>query len=239
MKTIIHRNESRGHANHGWLDSYHSFSFAAYHNPERVHFGLLRVLNDDTVAGAKGFGTHPHDNMEIISIPLKGSLEHRDSMNTIGVIGPNDVQAMSAGTGIMHSEYNHSSSEEVKFLQIWIFPKVRNIKPRYDQKTFDPALRQNAVQRLVSPIEDGSDTVKINQDAYISRASLDAGEALEYRLNKAGNGLYLLVLEGAIAFEDSKLNRRDAAGIVDFKTLKLQAASQADVLFIEVPMNQS
>lgn len=237
MNITIHTASSRGQADHGWLNTSHSFSFAGWYDPERTNFGLLRVLNDDRVSGGKGFGTHPHDNMEIVSIPLKGVLEHKDSMDTVGVINENDVQAMSAGTGILHSEYNHHTDQPVHFLQIWIFPKVRNIKPRYDEKTFDPALRQNKLQRLVSPVEDGSDSVKINQDAYISRATMDAGKALEYKVNKPGNGVYVFVLEGETEISGHGLNRRDAAGIEGADEFAIKAETAADVLFIEVPMS--
>lgn len=236
MNITIHKADSRGHADHGWLNTSHSFSFAGWYDPDKTNFGLLRVLNDDRVAGGKGFGTHPHDNMEIVSIPLKGALEHKDSMDTVGVIGENDVQAMSAGTGILHSEYNHHADKPVHFLQIWIFPKVRNIRPRYDEMNFDPALRQNKLQRLVSPLEDGTPSVKINQDAYISRVSLDDGKAVDYKVNKVGNGVYVFVLEGEAAIEGHSLSRRDAAGIEGADAFAVKAETAADVLFIEVPM---
>jgi hypothetical protein len=237
MKTTFHPATARGHADHGWLDTYHSFSFAGYSDPGKVHFGMLRVLNDDTVIKGKGFGTHSHDNMEIISIPLTGTLEHRDSMNTLGTIGPNDVQAMSAGTGIMHSEYNHSASEPVSFLQIWIFPKVRDIEPRYSEMRFDPAMRRNKLQRLVTPLNDASESVKINQDAYLSRTELEAGKQLDYKLNQAGNGIYVFVLKGAVLVADHQLGARDALAIEHADALEMIANQDADVLFIEIPMN--
>ncbi|MCA1752903.1 MAG: pirin family protein [Flavobacteriales bacterium] len=236
MNITIHKADSRGQADHGWLNTSHSFSFAGWYDPDKTNFGLLRVLNDDQVAGGKGFGTHPHDNMEIVSIPLKGSLEHKDSMDTVGVIKENDVQAMSAGTGILHSEYNHKADEPVHFLQIWIFPKVRDIKPRYDEMNFDPALRQNKLQRLVSPIEDGTPSVKINQDAYISRVAIDAGKDIDYNVNKEGNGVYAFVLEGEVVIGGQDLERRDGAGIEGADAFAVKAKSAVDILFIEVPM---
>ncbi len=236
MKTVVHKAGTRGHANHGWLNSYHTFSFANYHNPERMSFGVLRVLNDDEVAQGEGFGRHPHDNMEIISIPLDGDLEHKDSMGTVGVIRRNDVQAMSAGTGIFHSEYNHNSDKPVKFLQIWVFPKQRNIAPRYDQKTFDPAERKNRIQRIVSPIEDGADTVKVAQDAYFSLLSLDKDASQTYHVNKPDNGVYLFLLEGAINASGMLLERRDGMGITDAQEIEITTTSHAELLIMEVPM---
>lgn len=172
MKTIIHRTYTRGHADHGWLNTHHSFSFAGYSNPERVHFGMLRVLNDDIVTGGRGFGTHPHEDMEIISIPLEGDLEHKDSMGSSGVIRKNDVQLMSAGTGVYHSEKNKNRDESVNFLQLWIFPKYKDIAPRYDQKTFEPSERKDQFQEVVSPLESSGLGVKINQDAHLNMADM-------------------------------------------------------------------
>ncbi len=203
MNTVVHKSDSRGSADHGWLRSRHTFSFAGYHNPDRVHFGALRVLNDDTVSGGNGFGTHPHDNMEIISIPLFGDLEHKDSTGTGEVIKTGDVQIMSAGSGLRHSEFNHSKEEEVQFLQIWVFPKERDITPRYEQKTFDPEDRMNKFQTVVSP--EGADALWINQDAYFSLANLDAGMELSYEVKKPGNGVYFFVLNGEINIADQIL----------------------------------
>jgi redox-sensitive bicupin YhaK (pirin superfamily) len=239
MNIRIHRSSSRGHANHGWLDSHHSFSFANYYNPERMNFGLLRVLNDDVVAGGKGFGSHPHENMEIISIPLAGELEHRDNMGTVSVISKNDVQVMSAGTGVIHSEYNKRTDEEVKFLQIWIFPEYKDIAPRYDQKTYDPKKRINAIQRIVSPISDSSDTVKINQRAYLSLASPEAGTELTYKLNNPKNGLYLFNLQGEINVLNEILNTRDAMGVEEVEQVTITAKEDSELLLIEVPMHLS
>jgi quercetin 2,3-dioxygenase len=212
MKKVIHRAETRGLADHGWLKSYHTFSFANYHNANRMRFGLLRVLNDDRVAAGEGFGQHPHDNMEIISIPLQGSLEHKDSMGNQTVIRPNEVQIMSAGTGVRHSEYNHSKTEEVKFLQIWVFPKERNIKPRYEQKLYPHEERKNKLLTVVSP-DHNVGSLWINQDAYFSLTDLDEGKSLNYKINKKGNGVYIFVLEGTIEAGGETLNKRDGMGI--------------------------
>lgn len=237
MNTVVHKSESRGSADHGWLRSRHTFSFAGYNNPDRVHFGALRVLNDDLVTGGNGFGTHPHDNMEIVSIPLFGDLEHKDSTGTGEVIKTGDVQIMSAGSGLRHSEFNHSMEEEVQFLQIWVFPKERDITPRYEQKTFDPEDRMNKFQTVVSP--EGADALWINQDAYFSLANLDAGMPLNYVVKKPGNGVYFFVLNGEINIADQILDLRDAVGITDATEINLKAKSYAEVLAIEVPMHFS
>lgn len=233
---IIHRAETRGHANHGWLNSYHTFSFAQYCNPERMHFGVLRVLNDDQVAPGMGFGTHPHDNMEIISIPLSGDLEHKDSMGNVAVIRQNDVQVMSAGTGIRHSEYNKNSDQEVKFLQIWVFSNKRNVTPRYDQLTFKPEDRENTWQQILSPNADDAG-VWIHQDAWFHWGEWSAGKTADYKIKKNGNGVYAFVLSGSITIGDIKLNARDGMGIVDMSSIDIKADSDAFVLLMEVPMN--
>lgn len=238
MKIEIHKSESRGHADHGWLNTHHSFSFASWYNPERMHFGMLRVLNDDIVAGGKGFGTHPHENMEIISIPLSGDLEHKDSMGTTSVIRENDIQVMSAGTGVLHSEYNPNTDKEVNFLQIWIFPKVKNIAPRYDQKSYDPKDSAGKILRLVSPMEDTSDTVKINQDAYISLTTMEGESKLDYVLNKLGSGVYAFVLEGETEVAGNTLKEKDAAAISDANSFSLKTKAHTKILFIEVPMTR-
>ena len=234
MKTIVHSSASRGTANHGWLKSRHTFSFAGYHNPERVHFGALRVLNDDQVAGGQGFGTHPHDNMEIVSIPLQGDLAHQDSTGRSEVIREGDVQIMSAGTGIRHSEFNHNKDEEVHFLQIWVFPKERNITPRYEQKSYSAEDRMNKFQTVVSP--EGGDAVWINQDAFFSLANLDAGIKLNYEVKKPGNGVYLFVLNGELTAAGENLDTRDAVAITEAESFEIKAKSYAEVLLIEVPM---
>jgi redox-sensitive bicupin YhaK (pirin superfamily) len=234
MKTIVHSSASRGTANHGWLKSRHTFSFAGYHNPERVHFGALRVLNDDQVAGGQGFGTHPHDNMEIVSIPLQGDLAHQDSTGRSEVIREGDVQIMSAGTGIRHSEFNHNKDEEVHFLQIWVFPKERNIAPRYEQKSYSAEDRVNKFQTVVSP--EGGDAVWINQDAFFSLANLDTGIKLNYEVKKTGNGVYLFVLNGELTAAGENLDTRDAVAITEAESFEIKAKSYAEVLVIEVPM---
>jgi redox-sensitive bicupin YhaK (pirin superfamily) len=236
MKTILHKSDSRGHANHGWLDSYHSFSFGAYHNPERIHFGALRVLNDDTVAGGMGFGTHPHDNMEIISIPTSGDLEHKDDMGNAQVIRQGDVQAMSAGTGIQHGEKNKNKDKEVKFFQVWIFPNKRNVTPRYDQKSFPDADKHNTLLTIVSPVGTPDNGVQIHQDAWFSLGKLDKGFTTSYQLKKKENGVYAFVIEGDVTVNGIKLNRRDAAGISEIEELTVTADTGAELLLIEVPM---
>lgn len=235
MKTIVHQSDSRGLADHGWLKSRHSFSFAGYYNPERMNFGALRVLNDDQVAEGMGFGTHPHENMEIVSIPLEGDLAHKDSTGRNEVIRQGDVQIMSAGTGIEHSEFNYNKDQEVHFLQIWVFPKKRDIEPRYEQKTYSAEDRVNKWQTVVSPEVEAA--VKINQDATFSLVNLDAGVELAYEVKHPGNGVYLFVLNGELTAAGEKLDRRDAVGITETESFSVKASSYAEVLAIEVPMN--
>ncbi|MFD2514895.1 pirin family protein [Pontibacter locisalis] len=234
-KKVIHKANTRGHANHGWLNSYHSFSFASYYNPERMGFGLLRVLNDDTVAPGMGFGAHPHDNMEIISIPLAGELAHKDSTGNEKTIRTNEVQIMSAGTGLTHSEYNHSKTDEVKFLQIWVFPKERDIKPRYEQKSFKPEDRQNQLQTVVSPDKDG-EAIWINQDAWFTLGTLKSGFSEEYKLHMPHHGVYAFVLEGEVEIDGEKLSKRDGMGISDTNSFTIKADADAELLLMEVPM---
>ena len=234
--SVLHKAETRGNANHGWLQSYHTFSFANYYNPERMHFGVLRVLNDDTVQGGMGFGTHPHDNMEIISIPLEGDLEHKDSMGNLAVIRNGDVQVMSAGTGIQHSEKNKNGQQPVKFLQIWVFPNKRSVEPRYDQITLDRADRKNKLQQILSP-NPNDEGVWIHQDAWFHLTELDKGKNIGYAIKKAGNGVYAFVLSGDVTINGQALNRRDGLGIWDVNELNIQADSHAELLLMEVPMN--
>lgn len=238
MKTIFHKSTDRGRANHGWLDSHHSFSFAHFYDPDKIHFGALRVLNDDIVQGGMGFGTHPHDNMEIISIPLSGDLEHKDSMGNTGVIRQNDVQIMSAGTGIQHSEYNKNKDKQVNFLQIWVFPKKKNIKPRYDQTTLNPADRKNKLQVIVSPDDatDATEGVKINQDAWFNLGSLDKGTNINYQLRDNKHGVYVFVLEGDVKVNGQQLNKRDAIGVWETDKISIDSGSNSEVLLMEVPM---
>lgn len=237
MKTIIHKADSRGHANHGWLNSFHTFSFANYYDPNRTHFGALRVLNDDTVAPGMGFGKHPHDNMEIISIPLEGDLEHQDNTGTNQVIKKGDVQVMSAGSGIAHSEKNRNNDKEVKFLQIWVFPNQKNLTPRYEQKTFNEEDKHNKLATVVSPVGSDDNAVHIHQDAWFSLGKLKKGTTLTYDIHKKGNGIYAFVLDGNINVNEIDLNRRDGLGITDTDNIRIEAADDAELLLMEVPMN--
>jgi redox-sensitive bicupin YhaK (pirin superfamily) len=234
-KSVYHSADSRGNANHGWLQSFHTFSFANYYNPERMHFGLLRVLNDDTVAAGMGFGTHPHENMEIISIPLEGDLEHQDSMGNTTVIRNGDIQVMSAGTGIKHSEYNRNKDQAVKFLQIWIFPSKKDVTPRYDQITLNLEDRKNKLQQILSPNAD-DEGIWIHQDAWFHISRLDKGKAQTYALKKEGNGVYVFVLSGELSVNGQKLGRRDGLGLWELSEIDIQADSDAEVLLMEVPM---
>jgi quercetin 2,3-dioxygenase len=236
-KIILHKADSRGDANHGWLHSRHTFSFANYYNPERMNFGLLRVLNDDIVEAGMGFGTHPHDNMEIISIPLEGDLEHRDSMGNVSVIKHGDVQVMSAGTGITHSEYNRNKDKPVKFLQIWVFPDKQNVTPRYDQITLDIADRHNKLQQIVSPNVDDAG-VWIHQNAWFHLGNFDKSVIKEYKIKVKGNGVYAFILSGEIFINDQKLSTRDGLGIWDTDEIFIKAEEKTEVLLMEVPMNQ-
>jgi len=235
MKTTLHKSQERGHADHGWLKTYHSFSFANFYNPAKTQFGLLRVLNDDYVAAGMGFGMHPHDNMEIVTIPLSGALQHRDSMGNTSIIRKGDIQIMSAGTGIKHSEYNPSNSEAVTLLQIWVFPKIDDVAPRYEQKTFSAQGRQNHFETVVAP--NNPEAVFINQDAWFSLGNFNAGRATTYTINKEGNGLYVFVISGSIEVNGQVINQRDAVGITEASSIELKSLAESEVLIIEVPMN--
>lgn len=234
MKTVLHKAATRGHANHGWLDSHHTFSFAGYYDPSRVHFGALRVLNDDIVKGGNGFGQHPHDNMEIISIPLRGALEHGDNTGGHGIIHSGEVQIMSAGSGIAHSEKNASKTEDVNFLQIWVFPKEKDTEPRYDQRLFTEEQKANQFLTVIAPDSDAA--LKINQDAWFSLGKLDKDFKGDYKIHNAANGVYAFVLEGSVTINDQKLDKRDGLGIWETESLSVVAESDAQVLLIEVPM---
>ncbi|NQV76977.1 MAG: pirin family protein [Lutibacter sp.] len=238
MKKIIQRANERGTADHGWLKANFSFSFAHYYNPKKVNFGALRVLNDDTIQGGMGFGTHPHDNMEIITIPLKGALKHKDSMSNKWIaIETGEVQVMSAGTGLMHSEMNNSSSELINLFQIWIIPNKSGVSPRYDQKLFDASERKNKLQRLVSSIDDNHvGNLKIHQDALISRIDLMENSEFKYILKSENHGIYLMVISGEINIENETLTKRDAIGIFQTESTLLKASKNTELLFIEVPM---
>jgi redox-sensitive bicupin YhaK (pirin superfamily) len=235
MKSILHKAVTRGHANHGWLDTYHTFSFANYHHPERMHFGALRVLNDDTVAPGMGFGTHPHDNMEIVSIPLEGDLEHRDSMGNVALIRSGDLQVMSAGRGIMHSEYNRNSDREVKFLQIWVFPDIIGAEPRYDQISLGDIKKENEFYQVLSPdMEDPG--VWIHQQAWFHLGEFSRELSTSYRLRKEGNGVYTFVLNGDVEIEGQQLTSRDGFGLWDTGKIHVRAHSGCRLLLMEVPM---
>lgn len=233
---VIHKAETRGNANHGWLNAYHSFSFAAYYDSERIQFGALRVLNDDTIAAGMGFGTHPHDNMEIITIPLEGDLAHKDSMGNTEIIKHGDIQVMSAGTGIQHSEFNPNADKQTKLLQIWLFPNKRNVTPRYQQISLNTEDRHNKLQQVLSPNPDDAG-VWIHQDAWFHMGNFDAGTTTEYSIKKEGNGLYAFILKGNVTINDQELNTRDAIGITDFKTISIKANTDAEFLLMEIPMN--
>jgi quercetin 2,3-dioxygenase len=237
MKTVFHSADSRGAADHGWLKAKHSFSFAGYYDPERIHFGALRVLNDDYVAGGMGFGKHPHDNMEIITIPLEGQLEHKDSMGNTGIISKNDVQLMSAGTGVQHSEFNRNSDKHVKLLQIWVFPNKQNVAPRYDQKTFNPEERKNKFQAIVSPYPGNDDgSMWIYQDAWFQIGNFEEGTNTNYTLKGKNAGVYAFLLEGEVEINNQKLEKRDALGIWETDKLDIKINKEAELLLMEVPM---
>jgi len=234
--SVLHKASIRGHADHGWLVSNHTFSFANYHNPERMHFGVLRVLNDDTVAEGRGFGRHPHDNMEIISIPLEGDLEHEDSMGNKAIIRKGDIQVMSAGTGIIHSEYNKNTDQAVKFLQIWVYPNQRNVSPRYDQITLDIAQRQNKFQQILSPNPD-DEGVWIHQDAWFSMGHFDKDIETTYQIKQSGNGVYIFVIKGSVTVEGQALETRDGFGIWDVSEINLKSTSaDTEILLMDLSM---
>jgi redox-sensitive bicupin YhaK (pirin superfamily) len=232
---VLHKADTRGHANHGWLDSHHTFSFANYYNPDRMHFGVLRVLNDDVVSGGMGFGRHPHDNMEIISIPLEGDLEHQDSMGNTTVIRNGDIQVMSAGTGIQHSEKNKNQDKKVKFLQIWVFPNKRNVTPRYDQLTLKAEDRHNKLQQVLSPNAE-DEGVWIHQDAWFHLGTLDKGNKQNYQIRKKGNGVYAFVISGEVTVAGQPLAARDGLGLWDIDQIDIVADSNTEILLMEVPM---
>jgi len=235
MKTIIHRSETRGHANYGWLDTHYTFSFANYYDPGRVHFGMLRVLNDDVIAGGGGFDRHPHDNMEIITIVLDGVLEHQDSMGHKMQIRANEVQVMTAGTGIFHSEYNYDADKPLGLLQIWVFPDKKNLKPGYAQKIFDAPGRKNRWQKIVGPGD--PDALSIHQDAIFSRITLEKGNSADYTLSGKNHGVYLFVIDGEIKSGELILGKRDGAGFSELTLLPITAQSNSEILLMEVPMS--
>jgi hypothetical protein len=238
MKTIIHKAENRGFANHGWLQANHSFSFASYFDRDKMQFGALRVLNDDIIAPKMGFGTHPHDNMEIITIPLSGVLKHRDNMHEAWQqVLPGEVQIMSAGTGVQHSEINGSVDKHLSLFQIWVIPNKQHVEPRYDQKIFQEADRKNKLQTLVSSIDENHEgSLKIHQDAIISRIDLDKGKTFEYQLKSKNHGVYMMNIFGNMTVENDTLETRDAMGISETDSFSIKANDVSGILFIEVPM---
>ncbi|WP_026707649.1 pirin family protein [Flavobacterium frigidarium] len=233
--TILHKADTRGHADHGWLNAYHSFSFGSWYNPERVQFGALRVLNDDTIAAGMGFGTHPHDNMEILTIPLEGDLAHKDSMGNTETIKNGDVQVMSAGTGVQHSEFNPNADQRTKLLQIWVFPNKKNVDPRYQQITLNSADRHNKLQQILSPNPD-DEGVWIHQDAWFHLGKLAKDSTTNYQIKKEGNGVYVFVLSGQLTINGQELDTRDGFGIWDVTDLELKMNSDVEILLMEVPM---
>jgi len=236
MKKIIHKANSRGHFDYGWLKTYHTFSFSNYYDPERVNFGMLRVLNDDFVAAGEGFGTHPHNDMEIVTIPIDGALAHKDSTGSEGVIYPDEVQIMSAGTGIRHSEFNHLQDGTSNFLQLWIFPDKKGHQPRYNQNYFDPAERKNKFQFIVTP-EKKDGNLWLNQDAFLSRIDLDKSNSVNYKIHTKGNGVYLFLIDGEISVAGETLSKRDGIGIYETDEFSITAIKDSQILIIEIPMN--
>ncbi len=236
LQYTLHKAETRGDANHGWLQSKHTFSFANYYDANRMHFGVLRVLNDDTVSAGMGFGTHSHNNMEIISIPLEGDLEHKDSMGNTTVIRKGDIQIMSAGTGIQHSEYNKNKDAEVKFLQIWIIPNKKNVTPRYDQITLNPLDRKNQLQQIISPYPDDAG-IWIHQNAWFYLADFDTDFSLSYSLKSKENGVYIFILNGQIQINDLTLHSRDGLGIWDTDRIEINVSANTSFLLMDLPMN--
>lgn len=236
MKTTYHSAETRGHADHGWLNANHSFSFAQYYNPKRMNFGALRVLNDDTIAPGMGFGTHPHDNMEIITIPLEGDLEHKDSMGNVGAINEGEIQVMSAGTGIQHSEYNKNQDKSINLLQLWVMPNAHNVSPRYDQKSIRELKKNNAFYQVLSPYTN-DDGMWIHQEAWFHMGEFNKVTETEYQIKKTGNGVYIFVIEGSFAIGHQLLNKRDALGVWEADKISFVAQPDSKVLLVEVPMS--
>lgn len=238
MKTKLYKANERGTADHGWLKANFSFSFAHYYNPEKINFGALRVLNDDTIDAGMGFGTHPHENMEIITIPLKGSLKHRDSMSNKWIpIETGEVQVMSAGTGVQHSEMNNSPTDEINLFQIWIIPNEQEVEPRYDQKKFEASERKNKLQVLVSPFSNKDEgSLKIHQNAQISRIDLDENSNFNYKVSSEHQGVYIMVIEGEAQIDTIVLRKRDAIGVEQTDKFVISTTKETQLLIIEVPM---
>ena len=235
MEKVFHSAESRGHANHGWLDANYSFSFSSYFDSEIMNFGALRVLNDDTISPGKGFGTHPHDNMEIITIPLKGDLEHKDSMGNVGVINEGEIQVMSAGSGVYHSEYNKNSDNFVNLLQLWVIPKKQDVKPRYCQISIRELKKKNSFYQVLSPYPQ-DDGMWIHQDAWFHLGDFEELTSIDYVLKQKGNGVYVFVIDGVFKVANENLIKRDALGIWNTNKISFEAQSKSQVLLVEVPM---
>ena len=235
MKKIFHASETRGEANHGWLHAKHSFSFAQFFNPERIQFGALRVLNDDVIAPAMGFAAHPHNNMEIITIPLEGALEHKDSMDNIGVVAADEIQVMSAGTGVTHSEYNKNKDQPLNLLQLWVLPNKQNVTPRYDQKNITSLKKTNALYPVITPNHDGP-SMWIHQDAWFHLGDFDQKTTVPYSLHKKGNGVYAFMIEGGASIEGESLEKRDALGLWETEGFSITVEENSRILLIEVPM---
>lgn len=235
MKKTFHPSAARGEANHGWLHAKHSFSFAQFFNPERIQFGALRVLNDDVIAPGMGFGTHPHNNMEIITIPLKGALEHKDSMDNIGVVAVDEIQVMSAGTGVSHSEYNKNKDQPLNLLQLWVLPNQQNVVPRYDQKNIKSLKKTNALYPVISPNHDNTG-MWIHQDAWFHLGDFNQKTTVPYSLHKQGNGVYAFMIEGRASIEGESLEKRDALGVWETESFSITAEENSRILLVEVPM---
>lgn len=236
MQTVYHAADSRGDANHGWLKSKHTFSFANYHNPDRMGFGALRVINDDFVIGGQGFGKHSHRDMEIISIPLSGRLGHGDNIGNNGIIETGEIQVMSAGTGITHSEMNGDNEEAVKFLQIWVIPNKMNVEPRYQQVRIDEIMQPNGFHQVLSPNADDAG-VWIHQNAWFSMGDFDKGVTETYQLKDPNNGVYIFVISGKIVVNGNILDTRDGLGVCDTNNFTMDVEEDARVLLMEVPMS--
>ena len=238
MKKILHPATSRGSADYGWLKANYSFSFANYFDPNRVQFGLLRVLNDDTVAPAMGFGKHPHQNMEIVTIPQSGGVRHKDSMGNEGVVSAGEIQVMSAGSGVEHSEINASAKDPLKLFQIWIFPEAENVQPRYDQKKIADLLSPNQINTVVKPRSEAIENeLWIHQQAYFSIGEFTEDKEVDYTIKKPGHGAYIMVIEGAATVDGETLKTRDAIGVWETESIPIKVKKGSRLLLIEVPMN--
>ncbi|RXK83728.1 pirin family protein [Filimonas effusa] len=233
---ILHKAATRGHANHGWLNSYQTFSFSSYYNPERIQFGALRVLNDDIVAGGKGFGIHPHENMEIISIPLEGALEHQDNLGNTQVTKAGEIQVMSTGSGVFHSEYNYNKDKDAKFLQIWLYPRELNVTPRYVQTVLNTAQQHNQLQQIISPDPEDAGSW-IHQDAWFHLGTFDKDQSFDYTARKAGNGIYVFIISGSVNTNGQLLEQRDGLGITGAATINITSLEDnSQILLMDVPM---